>query len=98
MNPDIQMQMRVSELMLEKVVLDTKIQRAVLASQRLTHHEEDLSEMIDDLLSDRKTTRRETLADRKLARSSFDSPTKIKAMRIPGWFERTLFKLFSGRS
>jgi hypothetical protein len=98
MSPDIQIQIQMSELMLEKVVLDTKIQRAVLASQRLTYHDDELADMIDDLLSNRKTTRRETLADRKLARSSFDSPPKIKVMRIPGWFERTLFKLFSGRS
>jgi hypothetical protein len=98
MSSDIQMQIQMSELMLEKVVLDTKIQRAVLASQRLTYHDDELADMIDDILSSRKTSRREPLANGKSARSSLVSSPKITVLRIPGWFERTLFKLFSGRS
>jgi hypothetical protein len=98
MNPDIQMQMRVSELMLEKVVLDTKIQRAVLASQRLTHHDEDLSEMIDDLLSKRQLSQNSRLVGEKSVRPPLGSSPKVAVVRIPGWFEKTMFKLFSGRS
>jgi hypothetical protein len=90
--------MRVSELMLEKVVLDTKIQRAVLASQRLTHHEEDLSEMIDDLLSKRKLPLHNPLIGEKSVRPSLGLSPKVTVVRIPKWFEKTLFKLFSGRS
>lgn len=98
MSSDIQMQIQMSELMLEKVVLDTKIQRAVLASQRLMYHDDELAEMIDDILSKRKTLLIRPLGGEKSVRPLLELSTKGTVVRIPGWFEKTMFKLFSGRS
>jgi hypothetical protein len=97
MNQEFRTQMYMSQLLLEKVVLDTRIQRAVLASQRLGNYDSELSEMQNEILAYRKVHGREPVfLDKSGLLPKAQSSKKI-GISIPEKLARKLYAWFSGR-
>jgi hypothetical protein len=94
---DFQTQKRASEVQLEKVVLDTRIQRAVIASQRLERYDSELSEMQEDIAAYRRSQGREPIFFNPSGRLPKVHPSKKLNISVPEQLAKKLYAWFSGR-